>query len=542
MSKPFWDKVDDIPVSLEELTASNRGKVHVLGVTPDTGFDISGIPGDHQKRLRESVLAYGGQERLGKDGTTQIHEAHGDFYVTVGLGESTEWKEGPKDGSVHDLRERLRLRVGDGVAAANGLGIEGDVSLFPLGWQDTSLLNHSELIEVLAGAAMSSSYQQIKTTSPNRSVDSKLGGIHLLVPGHEQYKEEFRVASIIGGHENTARFLFEAPHDLVDPEFLANHIIYEAGRLGLGMPTIQSKENIMSNQNNYMEGLKAVARGSPDARYITLMYNGRPDEKGFFTLIGKGLTFDSGGMSIKPGADMDKMNGDMGGAATSIQKFFAAVELGYEINLALRVPICENKPGMAAYNPGSTISLGNKRDGTPYDNRTLVLNTDAEGRLVMLTAIIEAALDMNTLAIMDDSTLTGAMMNAHGNFEKAGIIANPHNRMERLIYEELMRQGDKEGQPFAHYPVRKAAMKRIKDPRGFAGMVGNIGQGPGSARDGDSILRMYADGIPFVHIDMAPTLQSGGQSYHPNTIFGTPPVRAQVKMLEQLAKQIYKPA
>merc|ERR1719309_1781036 len=155
-----------------------------------------------------------------------------------------------------------------------------------------------------------------------------------------------------------------------------------------------------------MGSFLSVSRGSIEpAKFLEMRYNGGGDSKPV-VLVGKGVTFDTGGISIKPSAKMDAMRADMGGAATVIATMKAVASLGAKINLIVLVPLTENMPGGKATKPGDVVTAMN---GTTIQ----VDNTDAEGRLILADALCYAV-TMKPRLVMDVATLTGAMSVALG--------------------------------------------------------------------------------------------------------------------------------
>merc|ERR1712200_140717 len=160
----------------------------------------------------------------------------------------------------------------------------------------------------------------------------------------------------------------------------------------------------------------SVARGSCEPlRFLEMSYSGASKDSKPIVLVGKGVTFDTGGISIKPSAKMDKMRADMGGAATVTATLKAVAELGLEVNVVVLIPLTENMPGSKATKPGDVV--------TAMNGKTIQIdNTDAEGRLILADALTYAD-TFDPRCVMDVATLTGAISVALGT-GATGVFAS----------------------------------------------------------------------------------------------------------------------
>jgi leucyl aminopeptidase len=204
--------------------------------------------------------------------------------------------------------------------------------------------------------------------------------------------------------------------------------------------------------------------------------------------VGKGITFDSGGLSLKPASAMQDMKGDMAGAAVVLGVVEAASKLQLPIRIDAFVPVAENMPGQYAFKPGDIITFNN--------NKTVeIINTDAEGRLMLADALIMAA-QQGPDYIIELSTLTGAMANALGN-AIAGVMGNN----EELV-SCLLTSGKNTGELLWQMPLPEEYKESIKSK---VADLKNAGYGRASAIKAGLFLAEFAEGIPFAHIDMAGT-------------------------------------
>lgn len=235
--------------------------------------------------------------------------------------------------------------------------------------------------------------------------------------------------------------------------------------------------------------LLAVAQGSARSpRLIALEYRGgAPDEKPL-ALVGKGVVFDSGGISLKPGEKMDEMKMDMAGAAAVFGAMLAAVALRLPINLVAIVPAVENLPSASAYRPGDII--------TSLSGRTIeVLNTDAEGRLILADALTYAG-RFEPRAIIDLATLTGACIIALGH-EASAVFSNRDE-----LARDLIQAGEASQERLWQLPLWDSYGKQIKSE---VADVKNTGGRPAGTITAAAFLQQFVPDCPWAHIDIAGT-------------------------------------
>jgi leucyl aminopeptidase len=236
-----------------------------------------------------------------------------------------------------------------------------------------------------------------------------------------------------------------------------------------------------------MTALLAVGRGSEyESRLIVLKYQGKDEESRPTVIVGKGITFDSGGLSLKPGPNMEQMKFDMGGAASVLGAFEACASMQLPVNLICIVAAAENMPGGNAYRPGDVL--------TSMSGKTIeVLNTDAEGRLVLCDALTYAQ-RFNPTALIDVATLTGAAVIALGHH--ASVIMSKHDDLA----EELINAGDTAIDRGWRLPLWDDYQPQIKSA--FADMKNVGGMAAGSITAG-CFLSRFTEDQRWAHIDCA---------------------------------------
>ncbi|MEJ7932035.1 leucyl aminopeptidase [Ramlibacter sp. AN1015] len=243
-----------------------------------------------------------------------------------------------------------------------------------------------------------------------------------------------------------------------------------------------------------MGAFMAVAQGSDEPlRFIVLRYQGAGASDAPVVLVGKGITFDSGGISIKPSPEMDEMKFDMGGAASVLGTFRALAELKPRLNVVGLVPACENLPSGRAFKPGDVV--------TSMSGQTIeVLNTDAEGRLILCDALTYAE-RFKPRAVVDVATLTGACVIALGGV-RSGLFAT-----DEALAAALQQAGDVALDPCWRMPLDDEYGEGLKTQ--FADMA-NVGGRPAGAVTAAKFLQRFAGAYPWAHLDIAGTAWKGG--------------------------------
>jgi leucyl aminopeptidase len=233
-----------------------------------------------------------------------------------------------------------------------------------------------------------------------------------------------------------------------------------------------------------------VGKGSSHPpRLIVIEYMGGAKKDRPVALVGKAVTFDTGGISLKPGAQMDEMKWDKMGGLAVLGILLAAADLKLPLNIIGLIPAAENMPGPDAYRPGDIITT---RDGKTIE----VLNTDAEGRIILADAIAHARLTYKPSAILEYSTLTGAVVMALG-YRRAGLFT-----ADEKLKAALIAAGIVTGELVWALPVDEEYKEGTLSE---VATVKNIGGREGSACISASFVKTWAEDVPFVHLDIAGT-------------------------------------
>jgi leucyl aminopeptidase len=329
-------------------------------------------------------------------------------------------------------------------------------------------------------------------------------------------------ASLVVEAVNFARDVANLPPNDCSPAQLASTALSLAQEYDMKARVIDRYEL----ENMGMGGIVAVGKGSNNPpKLIILEYNGSSDpQQKPYLLVGKAVTFDTGGISIKPGEKMDEMKFDKCGGCTVLAVMRAVASMKLAVNVVGVVPSVENMPSSTSYRPGDIIRM--------YNGKTVeVLNTDAEGRMILADALAYGIATYGPKAVIDLATLTGAAIIALGANVAALVGTN------KQLTDRLRKLAEKTGEKMWELPLYDEFHHQIKST--YAD-IKNIGGRPGGAITAAAFLSNFANGAPWVHIDIAGTAwtQDGTheKSYNPKgaTGFG---VRTLIKLLMEDEKQ-----
>ena len=303
-------------------------------------------------------------------------------------------------------------------------------------------------------------------------------------------EEALRQGQAIAEGMSLAKDLANLPGNVCTPAFLAETAQKMAAEHKLECQILERDEMAALG----MHSLLAVAKGSQQPpKLIVLQYKGGKNDDQPVVLVGKGITFDSGGISLKPAPEMDEMKYDMCGAAGVLGTIKAAALMKLPINLTVIVPTAENMPGGAATRPGDIV--------TSMSGQTIeILNTDAEGRLVLCDALTYAA-RFQPETVIDVATLTGACVIALGHIA-TGLFAN-----NETLARELVHAGDEAHDRAWQMPLWDDYQELLKSP--FADMA-NIGGRWGGSITAACFLARFTKKYVWAHLDIAGTAWKSG--------------------------------
>jgi leucyl aminopeptidase len=426
--------------------------------------EVAGAPGadDAKGSFKSMTRLYpGGPERL----------------LVVGLGE-------------RDPLDAEKLRVLAALVAGEAARLEAA----SLAWTLPAAEDEAAAAEAIVTGTILGSYRFDRFKGDTKVDDDppRLASLTLLAPA--ELAGAVETARVYSEAANRARDLQETPANFAKPEDLAKRAEEIAAANDAVTVEVLDGDAIRAKG---MGGLAAVTQGGPvDPRLIVLRYAGGGDGPtlGF---VGKGVTFDTGGIVLKPGAGMAEMKFDMSGASAVLEATAAIAELGLPIDLITVVPSTENMPSGTAVKPGDVI--------TQYNGKTVeVNNTDAEGRLILADALAYA-IELGAERVVDMATLTGAVVIALGS-TYAAVISN-----DDKLATELSAAGEESGELVWRLPLHAEYKELMK---GTVADLSNLAK----KREAGSItaasfLEEFVDDTPWAHIDIAGTAWDVNRAY-----------------------------
>ena len=288
-----------------------------------------------------------------------------------------------------------------------------------------------------------------------------------------------------------AKDLGNTPSNVCTPDYLAEQAKNLAKTYGFKCEALDRKACEKLGMGSFL----SVGKGSDKPpRFIVLRHDGGKKTQKPYVLVGKAITFDSGGISIKPAAEMDEMNYDMSGGGSVLGTFRAIGELGLKLNVVGLIPACENMPDAAANKPGDVV--------TSMSGQTIeILNTDAEGRLILCDALTYAQ-RFKPAAVLDMATLTGACVIALGN-HPSGLFSD-----DEALVAQIQSAADAAWDRVWRLPLWEDYQEQLKS--NLADMA-NIGGRPGGSITAACFLARFAKDYPWAHLDIAGTAYVGGR-------------------------------
>jgi leucyl aminopeptidase len=394
-------------------------------------------------------------------------------------------------GKVDDVSaEVVRRLAGRAVRAAEELRLEGlTISLDGVGD-----LSDEVRAQAAAEGGVLAAWRFRELKAPDeKEPTTDVGSIDLVGAGDSDSLGAGCVAgAVIARGENLARTLQSRPGNVATPSHLAEEAERVSRATGLDV-TIFDEAHLAEEG---MHAILAVSQGSEEeARLIVMEYRGGAKGEAPLILVGKGLSFDAGGISLKPPAGMEEMKFDMSGGAAVIGAMQAIAELGVKANVVGIVPSSENLPSGTAVKPGDVIQ-------TLAGKTVEVINTDAEGRLILADALTYGA-RMKPAAMVDCATLTGGVVIALGR-HAVGLMGNDSD-----LVDEVLEAGETTGQRCWELPLWDEYRKQLD---GTTADLQNIGGREGSSVTAGCFLAEFVEDAKWAHLDIAGTAYGDGES------------------------------
>jgi leucyl aminopeptidase len=395
-----------------------------------------------------------------------------------------------KSGSL--TRETLRQAAGGAARALREAGAAQIQVAVPaastLGWKAGEESDAEGVANAVAEGALLGLYQFTEYRTQDLEDVKRVSQLSFVAPDGAQADLDrgLATAQVIADAIGHVRTLILHPSSVLTP----THFAEEAKRLGgeVGLTVRSLGESELEKLGFGL--LLAVGRGSDEpSQFIVMEWKGGPEGEAPIVVVGKGMTFDTGGLGIKPGPGMEKMKYDMGGGGATLGILWAIAKLGLKRNVIGLIAAAENMPGAAAVKPGDVV--------TSYGGLTVEINdTDAEGRLVLADALAYAVKDLKAQAIVDMATLTGAVGVALG-LEIAGAMGNHQGMVERVIA-----CGERVGEKAWQLPLDESFDELVKsDIADLKNYGGRYAGASAAAR----FLEKFVGETPWVHLDIAGT-------------------------------------
>ena len=464
-----------------ELTQVSAGLLAVglhkgESIPQELGGDVSALTdGDFSGKEGETALIYG------PDGLATPR------LLLVGLGERSSFTLDT-------------LRRATAIAAKRARALKLDDAAFVLPVSEGSAARVAAAEAASEGAALGLyRFDRHKTNARNRNLDA----FTLIHEDEDEVASGAQTGAKLAAAAILARDLANEPSNEATPEYLAEKAREVAERYGM-QATILDRAGIEAEG---MAGLATVGRSAANEPcFIVLEHRGGGDDDAPVVLIGKAVTFDSGGISIKPSAGMEDMKFDMSGGAAVLGAMEAVGDLELALNVVALVPATENLPGGNAFKPGDVLKL--------HSGKTVeIVTTDAEGRLILADALSYAR-RYEPAAVVDCATLTGACYVALGD-HASGLMGN-----DEALSSEVQNAGEASGERAWPLPLFDEYTEQIK---GNTADLRNSGGRYGGALTAGAFLKEFAD-YPWAHLDIAGVAYYGKQknAYTPKGASGAP--------------------
>jgi leucyl aminopeptidase len=356
-------------------------------------------------------------------------------------------------------------------------------------------------------------------SSPNGRAPVSAVTVAVADPADKAVKAEVKRATAVAAAVHRSRdWINTPPNDLRPPGF-ADAVSTAATKAGLDVEVLDER----ALKRGGYGGILAVGMGSEaPPRLVRISWSPR-GARTHVALVGKGVTFDTGGISIKPGSGMHEMKSDMSGAASVVSAMLAIATLKPKVRVTAYVPMAENMPSGSAYRPGDVVTMyGGKR--------VEVLNTDAEGRMILGDALARAVEDEPDY-IIETSTLTGGQVVALGS-RVSGVMGTPE------VTARVKAAGERSGEQMWPMPLPEEVRKGMESPIADLSQINASGDRAAHMLQGGTFLAEFVGDVPWAHIDIAGPSYNGGQPWGHVSKGGTGvPVRTLVELVEDFAAE-----
>jgi leucyl aminopeptidase len=419
-----------------------------------------------------------GEELKGKEGETVLLHLAGDQGIKarrlllVGVGDKGDYQLG-----------KISQMAGTAARFLRNRNVKS-IGLLPRGQGDLEDVARTTIEGAIVGLFEPDKYRTVD--KEKREVEH----LAVIINGgsNEELQRGVERGRVVGEAVNYTRDLANEPGAYMTPTIMADRAQDLAKEFALSIDVLDEAQM----EREGMGSLLSVSRGSEEpAKLIILKYSPKTpptNDKSLLALVGKGITFDSGGISLKPGENMELMKYDMTGGATVMGVMRAIAQLKPPIPILGVVPCSENLPSGKATKPGDVVRA--------MTGKTIeIINTDAEGRLILADAIAYAR-KLGATQVIDMATLTGAVSIALGDVN-AAILGT-----DQKLIDEVIAAGREVGEKFWQLPLDKEYSKQIKSD---IADIKNVGGRKGGTITAAAFLKEFADGLSWAHLDIAGT-------------------------------------
>ncbi|XP_072025837.1 cytosol aminopeptidase-like [Amphiura filiformis] len=492
---------------------SSAKKGLIVGVyekeNQEEGFELTSVGAQFdqssQGKLAQLLNIAGPTVKKGK--TKLLYGVHEDYnsVAVVGLGKATAGYD--EDEEVDTKKENIRAAVAAGVKQLRESGVR-DVDVDPC----------SDAEAAAEGATLALySYDELKEQNKRKKL------VNLSVHGGNGRDEEsWQRGLTLGNCQNFARTLMEMPANYLTPTKFAEMTGQKLQPLQNVTVTAHTKHWATQNK---MEAFLSVAKGSDQLPvFLEIKYSGGESENEPLVLVGKGVTFDSGGISIKPASNMDLMRGDMGGAANVASAMVAIATLKLPINVIGLIPLCENLINGQANKPGDVVRAMN--------GKTIQIdNTDAEGRLILADALCYACAKLQPRAVVDLATLTGAVDVALGS-GATGMFTTSTN-----LWQNMQKAGIRTGDRVWRMPLYEHYTKQINESQlADLNNIGKHGRSAGACTAA-AFLKEFVTCKDWAHMDIAGVMENKDEIPYLGKGMSGRPMRTLVEFVAGMASK-----
>ena len=451
----------------------------VLGVYAEKELSAAARRVDQRSR---GALSAALSDLPGKAGSTLLLRAlphvAAERVLLVSLGAKNEFAESAYRDAVRGAANALREL---GAQDAALFLVDSKVDGRPLSWN----------LRQAVGAAREAFYRFDEMKSQKKNPRPALAEMTLPLSPNAQLEQALEEATATADGTDLARTLGNLPSNICTPGYLAEQAKKLAREFKLEVEVLERKDMEKLGMGAFL----AVTKASHEPpKLVVLRYSGAAKSKAPLALVGKGITFDTGGISLKPAAEMDEMKYDMSGAGSVLGAIRALAGMKAPVNVVGVIPTCENMPGGHAVKPGDIV--------TTLSGQTVeILNTDAEGRLILCDALTYAE-RFKPEAMINIATLTGACVIALGHIA-TGLFAN-----DEKLADELRAAGDDAWDRVWQMPLWEDYQEQLRS--NFADFA-NIGGRPGGSITAASFLARFTRKQRWAHLDIAGTAWRSGR-------------------------------